>query len=190
RPGEPGSACWRAPRRVWRRRRSWPWSCWGPGFRGAAGRRPLGPLELLAVAEVAQLLAAVGMPELGQGLRLDLADPLPGDPELPPDLLERARLPVLEAEAEADDLLLPLVELLEGGEHRLVEHPARRDLGRRIGLEVLDEVAEVGVVLLAHRRVERERVERDAEDLPDPLGSHVDLGGQLLDGGLPLQLLE
>src|SRR6266511_206961 len=43
------------------------------------------------------------MAELAERLRLDLPDPLPGDAELPPDLLERPRLPVGQAEPELDD---------------------------------------------------------------------------------------
>ena len=43
-----------------------------------------------SVQEIAQLLAAAGVAELAQGLRLDLADALARDVELLADLLERA----------------------------------------------------------------------------------------------------
>ena len=55
--------------------------------------------------------------------------------------------------------------------------------------EVLDEVGEVGVVLLADRRVERQRVERDAQDLADPVGRRGAALGQLVDRRLALELL-
>ena len=48
---------------------------------------------------------------------------------------------------------------------------------------------EVGVVFLAHRRVERERVERDAQDLADPVGRHAAPLGQLVERRLAFELL-
>lgn len=49
--------------------------------------KPLGKI-------LAQHLRAAGMTELGERLGLNLADALPGNAELPPDLLERARMTV------------------------------------------------------------------------------------------------
>ena len=72
----------------------------------------------VAVEVVAQLLAAVGVAELGQRLGLDLADALAGDAELPPDLLERAGLAVVEPEAQPHDLLLALVQLVRAPRSR------------------------------------------------------------------------
>ena len=72
-----------------------------------AARRPDGRprrAPLLAVEVVAELLAAVGVAQLGQRLGLDLADPLAGDAELLAHLLERAGLAVVEAEAQPHDL--------------------------------------------------------------------------------------
>jgi hypothetical protein len=57
---------------------------------------------------VAELLAAGGVAQLGEGLGLDLADALAGHAELAADLLQGAGVAVGEAEAELDDLLLPL----------------------------------------------------------------------------------
>src|SRR5262249_36410705 len=54
----------------------------------------------------AQELSAARVAELGQGLGLDLADPLPGDTELPANLLQRPGMPVGQAETQLDDLLL------------------------------------------------------------------------------------
>src|SRR5688572_3829294 len=65
---------------------------------------------------VPKLLRPRGVTELGEGLRLDLPDPLPGDPELPADLLEGPGMAIHEAEPELDDLLLPLGQSVE---HRL-----------------------------------------------------------------------
>src|SRR5450759_277206 len=48
---------------------------------------------------VLQLAGAGRVPKLAQRLRLDLSDPLPGDTELPADLLERARVAVYQTES-------------------------------------------------------------------------------------------
>ena len=53
---------------------------------------------------------------------LDLTDPLPGQVEFVTDLFQRARVAPVEAEAEAEDFPLPLVEAAKelfdlGAEH-------------------------------------------------------------------------
>src|SRR5262245_59033706 len=98
------------------------------------------------------------MAELAQRLRLDLADPLPGHVELLADLLERPGAPVLEAEPELEHAPLAARERVQHRLHLLLEQLVRRGLGRREGPTVLDEVAEVGVLLLADRRLERDRL--------------------------------
>src|SRR5690606_6475424 len=97
-----------------------------------------GVTALLAVEVVAELLAAVGVAELGQGLGLDLADALPGHPELLADLLEGAGLAVVEPEPQAHHRLLPLVELVEGVDDGPVEHAAGGGVGGGLGGLVLD----------------------------------------------------
>src|SRR6266508_5111566 len=77
------------------------------GERGAAGRGlglpaprcyvatdQLGLCLVLLLQIVPELPSPGRVAELGERLRLDLADPLAGDAELPPDLLERPGLPV------------------------------------------------------------------------------------------------
>ena len=46
------------------------------------------------------------MPQLGQGLGLNLPDPLSGNAELAADLLERPRVPVRQPEPQLNDPLL------------------------------------------------------------------------------------
>jgi hypothetical protein len=96
--------------------------------------------------------------ELAQRLRLDLADPLAGHVELLADLLERPRPAVLEAEPELEDPPLAPRERVEDRLDLLLEQLVRGGLGRRERAPVLDEVAEVGVLLLADRRLERDRL--------------------------------
>ena len=71
------------------------------------------------------------MAELGQRLRLDLADALAGDAKLLADFLERAHLPVVEAEPQPDDGPLTVVELVERLFDRLREERASGGSGRR-----------------------------------------------------------
>src|SRR5262245_27549546 len=136
------------------------------------------------------------MPELPERLRLDLADALAGDVELLPNLLEGPGTPVLEAEAELEHAPLAARQRVEHRLDLLLEELVRGCLRRRQGAAVLDEVAEVGVLLLADRRLERDRLLRDLDDLADLLRGDLDLLalrhglGDLLDGRLAAELLE
>src|SRR3954453_10919915 len=114
---------------------------------------------------VAELLAAARVAELGQRLRLDLADPLASETELLADLVERARLAVGEAEAQGDDRRLALGQRLEHAVELALKKPERHDLGgdRRVG--VLDEVTELAVALVADVLLEAHRLAGVALDL-------------------------
>src|SRR5215510_370072 len=87
---------------------------------------------------------------------LDLTDPLARDAERPPHLLERARLRAGEPEAELDHLPLAVGKRIE----RLLDVLAPQLNGggveRRLGLLVLDEVAELRLLLFADRLLERD----------------------------------
>jgi hypothetical protein len=60
--------------------------------------------------EVAGAGVAAGVAQLGHGAGFDLADALAGEVEVLTDLFEGAGLAAVEAEAEAQDLALALVE--------------------------------------------------------------------------------
>src|SRR4026209_1451524 len=124
------------------------------------------------------------MPQLRERLRLDLADPLPRDTELPADLFERAWVTVRQSEPELDDLLLPLRERMEDGAELLLQQDERGRVHRNDGVGVLDEVAEVGILFLADRRLQRhgllglrldlaDLVRADPHDLADLLGRRL-----------------
>src|SRR6266540_3833695 len=100
---------------------------------------------------VPELLRPGRMAELAERLRLDLPDPLPGDAELPPDLLERPRLPVRQAEPELDDPPLPGRQRGEDRDDVILHQAGGRGFERGQGPEVLDELSEVCVFLLADR---------------------------------------
>src|SRR5215207_8834635 len=81
---------------------------------GVQRANPEGSLRSRLLRERAALHAVLERLRLGQALELlqrvvlDLMDPLSGDAECAPDLLERVRLRSGEAEAELDHLSLPL----------------------------------------------------------------------------------
>src|SRR5262249_19756979 len=114
-----------------------------------------------ALEEPLELPAPDGMLEVPHGLGLDLADPLAGHLEDPADLFERIGVAVAEAVAELDDLALAVGEGLEDRVDLLLEHLLGRGVDRALGGLVLDEVAEVAVLALADRPVERDRVPAD-----------------------------
>src|ERR1043165_5604282 len=70
------------------------------------------PVAVLAEETAGPLVGDLGV-ELGQGLVHDLADTLAADADALGDLLERQGLLALEAEAEAEDLRLALVDRIE-----------------------------------------------------------------------------
>src|SRR6266567_6239238 len=115
-------------------------------------------------------LRPAGVPQLRQGLRFDLPDPLTGHAELPADLLQRPEVSVQEAEPELEDLPLPLGQCVQDRVEVLLQEDERSRVDRDDGLGVLDEVAEEGVLLLAHGGLQREGLLGELQDLLDPLG--------------------
>src|SRR5436190_18278296 len=120
---------------------------------------------------------------LGQGLELlqrvvlDLTDALARHAEGAADLFERARLLALEAEAELDHLALSLRERLQRLLDVLTAERQRGLLVGRLGQLVLDEVAELRLLLLADRLLERDGVLRHPKNLAHLFGRHLELGG-------------
>src|SRR5437016_1159843 len=145
---------------------------------------------------VLELSRAGWVAELPERLRLDLADPLAGHVELTADLLEGPRPAVLQPEAELKDPPFAPGQRVQHRLDLLLEELVRRRLGGRQCAPVLDEVAEVGILLLADRRLERHRLLRDLDDLADLLRGDLDLLalrhrlGDLLDRRLPSELLK
>src|SRR4051794_33870469 len=135
--------------------------------------------ELLSLGEALQLL---------QRLVLDLADALARDVERPPDLVERARVLAAEAVAQLEHAALAVGEILQ----RLAERLLGEDLGgplvRRLGALVGDELAELGLLLVADRLLQRDRRLRGALDRLDLLGLDARVVGDLLRGRLAAEL--
>src|SRR5437879_3539858 len=146
------------------------------------------PCGLLQV--VLQLLAPRRVAKLAQRLGLDLANALAGDPEALAHLLEGSLVAVEEPEAQLEHSPLARGEGVEDVLDLGAQHRQRGGVGGRGRLLVLDEVAEVRVLLLADRGLERHRVLRDLDDLAHLLRGDPHLLGDLLVGGLTSQLLE
>jgi hypothetical protein len=114
---------------------------------------------------------------------LDLADALAGDGEVLADLLEGVVAGLADAEAHAQDLLLARGERGEDSPGLVGEvHVDDRVRGRDHVL-VLDEVAEMRVLFLADRCLERDGLLGDLEDLADLVERELHLLGDLLGVG-------
>src|SRR4051794_22512289 len=147
---------------------------------------PAGPNRLARVAEALGLGERL---ELLEGVVLDLADALARDVEGAADLLQRVRTGAREAEAHLDDLALALREGVERLAHVLAAQVRRRGLERGLGVLVLDEVAELGLLLLADRLLQRDRLLGHAQDLAHLARGALELTRDLLRGRLPAELL-
>src|SRR6266508_2638371 len=166
-------------------RQLWPLS-YGPLVRT---RRASLYHTLLALDEALEALRARRMPELPQRLRLDLADALARDLEVLADLLQRVVALLAEAEAHPEHLLLARGERGEHLPGLLGQVHVDDRVGRRDERLVLDEVAEVAVLLLADGGLEADRLLRDLEDLADLVERQLHLLGDLLRGWLAPELL-
>src|SRR5438132_8548057 len=139
--------------------------------------------------EAPELLRTRRVPELAQRLGLDLPDPLAGDREVLPDFFQRVLATVGEAEPEPQHLLLARREGVEDLVRLLPEREADDRLDGRDDLLVLDEVAQVAVLLLADRCLQRNRFLGDLQDFSDLVHGDVHLRRDLLRGGLAAELL-
>src|SRR5262244_111347 len=130
------------------------------------------------------------MPELAQRLGLDLADALARDRELVADLFQRVVLVHAYAEAHADYTLLPRRERGERARGGLAQVRLNGGVDRQDRVLVLDEIAEVGILLVADRGFQRQRLLSDLEHLAHLLERHAELFGKLLGRGLAADLVE
>src|SRR5918995_4217772 len=131
-------------------------------------------------SSVAECLAVRQRAELLQALVLDLANALARDVERAADLVERARRLAVEAVAELEHLALARREHLE---HLLERLLAKRRLGLLLGHRsrvVGEEVAELGLLLVADGLLERDRRLRAAADLLDLVGRQLELLADLV----------
>src|SRR5690606_25713865 len=156
----------------------------GPSYQ-ARDRYP----DSSALEEALELHGPVRVAELRQGLGLQLTHPLPGDVEVGAHLLQGAHAPIRQAEPHDQDLPLPRAQALQRlGELVLQRSEAGRLRGAlRVG--VLHQVAQGAAVVVAHRRLQGDRVHGDLTQLDDLVDVQLQLARQLLHRRRPAQLL-
>src|SRR3954452_12537651 len=124
----------------------------------------------VALGDVAELLGLRERLQLLQRLVLDLADPLARDIERAADLVQRARVLPTEAVAQLEHAALAVRQVLQRLSQRLLGEDLCGALVRRLGPLVGDELAELGLLLVADRLLERDRRLRGALDRVDLVG--------------------
>src|SRR6266850_5946016 len=151
---------------------------------------PAGPSALQQLGVRLEPPAPRRVPELAQRLGLDLPDAFAGHVEERADLLERPLRPVIgEPEAQSDDLRLAGRQRAEDVVDLVAEHRRGGRVRRADHARVLDEIAQVRVVVLADRAVERDRLLRRLEDTLDLVDRKLEPLRDLLRGRLAAQLL-
>src|SRR5215470_179521 len=139
--------------------------------------------------EAPELLGARGMAELAEGLGFDLTYALAGDREVLAHLFEGVLAAVGEPEAEPQHLLLARGERVQHLVGLLTQREPDHALHGRAHLLVLDEVAQVAVLLLADGRLEGDGLLGDREDLAHLVHRHFHLDGDLFGARLATELL-
>src|SRR5262245_11397163 len=128
--------------------------------------------------------------QLSQRLGLDLANALARNRELLADLFQRVVLVHADAEAHADYTLLARREGGKRARGGLAQVRLDRGVDRQDRVLVLDEIAEVGTLLIANGGFQRQRLPDDLEHLAHLLERHAELLGKLLGRGLAADLVE
>src|SRR3954447_10832690 len=141
-----------------------------------------------SLGHVAQLLRLGERLKLLERLVLDLADALARHVERAAHLVEGPGVLAAQPVAELEHAALAVGEVLQRLAQRLLRQDLRGALVRRLGPLVGDELAELGLLLVADRLLERDRGLRGALDRVDLL--RVDPGdlGDLVGGRLAPQL--
>src|SRR5471032_638956 len=127
----------------------------------ARARAPRGGSAL--VEEAAQHPGAARVLQLAQCLGLDLADTFAGYRELLADLFERVVGVHADAEAHAQHALLARRKSCKNARRALAKVALDRGLERDDGVRILDEVAQVRILLVADRRLEADRLLGDLQ---------------------------
>ncbi len=130
------------------------------------------------------------MLQLAQRLRLDLADALAGDAELLADLFQRVVGVHADAEAHAQHALLAGREAGKHPRRRLAQVRLDGGVDRQHRVLVLDEIAEIAILLVADRRLEADGLLGDLEDLAHLLERHGQFLGELFRRRLAADLVQ
>src|SRR5437763_6800846 len=138
--------------------------------------------------DVLQRLRLCKRAELLQALVLDLADPLACHVERPPHLVERPRVLAVQPVPQLEDAALARREAAEHALQRRFPQLHLGDLVRKRLVLVGEEVAELGLLVVSDRLLERDRRLRAAPDRLDLGGVELELIADLPCEGLAPQL--
>src|SRR5215470_2555304 len=130
------------------------------------------------------------MTELAQRLGLDLTYALTGHGKILADFFERVLAAVRESKTEAEHFLFSRRQRVEDLVGLLAQGEPDDRLDRRDDLLVLDEITEMTVLFLADRRLERDRLLGDLQNLADLVDRHVHLRRDLFRSRLAAELLD
>src|SRR5450755_4370174 len=129
------------------------------------------------------------MPQLPQGLGLDLADALARNREALPDFFQRVLAAVFQAEAHLDYFFFARSQRAQDLSRLVLEVHVDYRFGGRDHGAVFDEVAEMRIFLFANRRFERDRFLRDLQNLPHLRHGNVHALGDFFAGRFASQFL-
>src|ERR1051325_11986570 len=105
------------------------------------------------------------------------------------DLFQGSRVAIIQAEAHFENVTLSRSKLVQDRVDLFAADQVEGCLRGRRGGVALDEVGKLAIVLLSDWRLERERLHGDSHYFVYTLNRDFQLAGQLIDGGLALQLL-
>src|SRR5581483_11758343 len=142
------------------------------------------------VEEAPQVFRTTRMAQLAQRLGFDLPDTLPGHVELLTNLLESMVGVHADTEAHAQHFGLALRQRAEYFHRGILEARSGSRIRRRDGVHVLDEIAEMRILVVADRRLHGNRLLRDLEHLADLVFGHVHALGELFRRRLAAHLLQ
>src|SRR5215208_16902 len=154
----------------------------------ASSRRALNRVWNPVLRYVAELLGLRERLQLLERLVLDLADALARHVERAAHLVQGAGMLAAESVAQLEHAPLAVREVLQRLAQRLLGEDLGGALVGRLGTLVGDELAELGLLLVADRLLERDRGLRRALDRVDLLGVDPRDVGDLLRGGLAAEL--
>src|SRR5262245_48124552 len=130
---------------------------WMPRIKLAHDARGNSP-RVLVIQKAPQLAASARVLELAQRLGLDLADALARDRELLADLFQRVVGIHADAEAHAQHALLAGRQGCQHARRGFAQIGLNRGVDRQDRVLVLDEIAKVGILLVADRGFQRQRL--------------------------------
>src|SRR5438128_558089 len=130
------------------------------------------------------------MAKLAQRLGLDLANAFPCDAELAANLFQGAAAPVLQAEAQYEQISFPLTERVERLTDVLVQQALHGRIGRANSLFILEKIAEMALFLCADRRLEGNRLLAQLEHFGNTFRRQVHVAPNLGIGGIAAVFLD